>query len=304
MDLRRPGDAPQGRDGELRARRPLGRRLGRHQRAGPRQPAGPALDGVQRRALRPLRAQAGCAGPRPCTTRSAAPSSASSTSPRPGSAPTRSGSRPPGCWPGWSSRPCRAPPSTSGPRPWRTSSSPASCSASSAPQRRASTASGCCSTAARPRSSRCSPCTPTGSRSTSLHALLYGDHAVTFSTLKAEVSHLRHALAGQARLASLPPADADRHRRRPRPRPAARGQRRCSRRRLRRRPAPRHREPGPGRDGGVRRRRRPRGPARRPPARRRPALRRVSPPTTRLSWRPACCGWAETAGPGTPPYRC
>jgi hypothetical protein len=30
-----------------------------------------------------------------------------------------------------------------------------------------------------------------------LHALLYGDQAVTLSTLKAEVSHLRHALGGQ-----------------------------------------------------------------------------------------------------------
>ena len=30
-----------------------------------------------------------------------------------------------------------------------------------------------------------------------LHAAVYGDHAVTFSTLKAEVSHLRHALGGQ-----------------------------------------------------------------------------------------------------------
>jgi hypothetical protein len=35
-----------------------------------------------------------------------------------------------------------------------------------------------------------------------LHALVYGDHAVTFSTLKAEVSHLRAALGGQ--LASRP----------------------------------------------------------------------------------------------------
>lgn len=35
-----------------------------------------------------------------------------------------------------------------------------------------------------------------------LHALLYGDQAVTFSTLKAEVSHLRSALGGQ--LASRP----------------------------------------------------------------------------------------------------
>ena len=30
-----------------------------------------------------------------------------------------------------------------------------------------------------------------------LHAMVYGDQAVTFSTLKAEVSHLRHALGGQ-----------------------------------------------------------------------------------------------------------
>ena len=35
-----------------------------------------------------------------------------------------------------------------------------------------------------------------------LHALVYGDHAVTLSTLKAEVSHLRSALGGQ--LASRP----------------------------------------------------------------------------------------------------
>lgn len=35
-----------------------------------------------------------------------------------------------------------------------------------------------------------------------LHAAVYGDQAVTFSTLKAEVSHLRHAIGGQ--LASRP----------------------------------------------------------------------------------------------------
>jgi hypothetical protein len=35
-----------------------------------------------------------------------------------------------------------------------------------------------------------------------LHALLYGDHSVTLSTLKAEVSHVRHALGG--RLSSRP----------------------------------------------------------------------------------------------------
>ncbi|MFD0805460.1 transcriptional regulator [Nocardioides caeni] len=43
---------------------------------------------------------------------------------------------------------------------------------------------------------------PDGLSLEQLHAMLYGDHAVTFSTLKAEVSHLRHALAGQ--LASRP----------------------------------------------------------------------------------------------------
>lgn len=43
---------------------------------------------------------------------------------------------------------------------------------------------------------------PDGLSLDQLHAMLYGDHAVTFSTLKAEVSHLRQALAGQ--LASRP----------------------------------------------------------------------------------------------------
>ncbi|WP_027861257.1 histidine kinase [Marmoricola sp. URHB0036] len=43
---------------------------------------------------------------------------------------------------------------------------------------------------------------PTGLSLEQLHALLYGDQAVTFSTLKAEVSHLRSALDGQ--LASRP----------------------------------------------------------------------------------------------------
>ncbi|NYG54856.1 helix-turn-helix domain-containing protein [Nocardioides perillae] len=38
---------------------------------------------------------------------------------------------------------------------------------------------------------------PEGLSLEQLHALLYGDHAVTLSTLKAEVSHLRHALGGQ-----------------------------------------------------------------------------------------------------------
>lgn len=43
---------------------------------------------------------------------------------------------------------------------------------------------------------------PEGLSLEQLHAYLYGDQAVTFSTLKAEVSHLRHALGGQ--LASRP----------------------------------------------------------------------------------------------------
>ena len=43
---------------------------------------------------------------------------------------------------------------------------------------------------------------PGGLSLETLHARLYGDHAVTFSTLKAEVSHLRQALGGQ--LASRP----------------------------------------------------------------------------------------------------
>jgi len=43
---------------------------------------------------------------------------------------------------------------------------------------------------------------PDGLSSEQLHALLYGDHSVTLSTLKAEVSHLRSALGGQ--LASRP----------------------------------------------------------------------------------------------------
>ncbi|MCY7397044.1 MAG: transcriptional regulator [Nocardioides sp.] len=38
---------------------------------------------------------------------------------------------------------------------------------------------------------------PEGLSLDQLHAMVYGDQAVTFSTLKAEVSHLRHALGGQ-----------------------------------------------------------------------------------------------------------
>jgi hypothetical protein len=38
---------------------------------------------------------------------------------------------------------------------------------------------------------------PEGLSVEQLHAMLYGDQAITFSTLKAEVSHLRQALGGQ-----------------------------------------------------------------------------------------------------------
>ena len=53
---------------------------------------------------------------------------------------------------------------------------------------------------------------PEGLTLEQLHALLYGDAAVTMSTLKAEISHLRSALGGQ--LASRPyrlmmPVDSD-----------------------------------------------------------------------------------------------
>ena len=108
-----------------------------------------------------------------------------------------------------------------------------------------------------------------------LHALVYGDQAVTFSTLKAEVSHLRAALGGQLgsrpyRLMMPVATDVDHVLAAAAPRP---GRRR--RRRLRRRPAARHQLPGPHRARRVRRGRGPRGAARRPAARRRGPLRRA-----------------------------
>ena len=96
VDLRRPGDAPQGRVGELRGRRALGRRVGRHQRARPGQPASPRRRWSSAPSTTRRSCTTGCAGRRRCTTRSPAPSSASSTSRRPGTAPTRSGWRPRG----------------------------------------------------------------------------------------------------------------------------------------------------------------------------------------------------------------
>ena len=62
LDLRRHGDAPQGRDGELRARRALGRAERRDQRAGHRRSHRSPVDGLQRRALRRGRPQLGVLG--------------------------------------------------------------------------------------------------------------------------------------------------------------------------------------------------------------------------------------------------
>ena len=76
VDVRRPGDAPQGRDGELRGRRPLGRRERRHERARPGQPARPAGDGLLAPSTTPRSCTTGSAGRRRSTTRSPAASSA------------------------------------------------------------------------------------------------------------------------------------------------------------------------------------------------------------------------------------
>ena len=70
VDLRRAGDAAQGRDRELRARRSLGRRERRHQRAGPRQPDRPTRRWCSAPSTTPRSCTTGCAGPRRCTTRS------------------------------------------------------------------------------------------------------------------------------------------------------------------------------------------------------------------------------------------
>ena len=69
VDLRRPGDAPQGGDGELRGRRPLGRRVGRHQRPRPRQPAGRSRRWCSAPSTTPRSCTTGSAGRRRSTTR-------------------------------------------------------------------------------------------------------------------------------------------------------------------------------------------------------------------------------------------
>ena len=64
LDVRRPGDAPQGRDRQLRGRRPLGRPERRHQRARPRQPHGRARRWSSAPSTTPRSCTTGCAGPR------------------------------------------------------------------------------------------------------------------------------------------------------------------------------------------------------------------------------------------------
>ena len=116
---------------------------------------------------------------------------------------------------------------------------------------------------------------PEGLSLEQLHAMLYGDQAITFSTLKAEVSHLRAALGGQLgsrpyRLLMPIATDVEHVLALLRRGEVARG-----RRRLRRRPAARHQLPGALRARRVRRRRGPRGAARQPAARCRGPLQRA-----------------------------
>ena len=123
-----------------------------------------------------------------------------------------------------------------------------------------------------------------------LHALVYGDQAVTTSTLKAEVSHLRSALGGQLssrpyRLTMPVSTDVDLVLDPAPPRPG-----RGRRRRLRRRPAARHQLARPGR-------------ARRATSRSRSARRCwPSPIPTRssatASWRRTTRRWSRSAWPG------
>ncbi len=72
VDVRRPGDAPQGRDRQLRGRRPLGRPERRHQRARPRQPARHARRWSSAPSTTRRSCTTGSAGPRRSTTPSPA----------------------------------------------------------------------------------------------------------------------------------------------------------------------------------------------------------------------------------------
>ena len=147
------------------AGRALGRHERRHQRARPRHPQRRALDGVQRRALRPDRAQLGLLGgarARPRERRAA-------RCHRPlhhvgPDAPDRDGDRA-GDGPADRDRDAGLQQHLGAARGGRRRRSPASTSPSSEPPRPTSTGPACCSTAARPRSSPCSRSTRPGSRS-------------------------------------------------------------------------------------------------------------------------------------------
>ena len=134
----------------------------RHQRPRPRQPAAPAGDGVQRRALRPDRAQLGLLGrarPRPGHRRAARRHRpVDHLGPHP---PDRPGHRP-GDGPADRDRDAAL-----GRRTRRCAGRRrAATGLDAAPARHrrghARRPAGCCSTGGRPRSSRCSRCTPTG----------------------------------------------------------------------------------------------------------------------------------------------
>ena len=134
--------------------------------------------------------------------------------------------------------------------------------------------------------------------------MLYGDQAITFSTLKAEVSHLRAALGGQ--LGSRPyrllmPVATDVEHVLGLLR---RGEVARRRRRLRRRPAARHQlarrspsSPSTSRSRSARRC----SPTRsRTPWSATASSRRTTPRCSRSAWPP----WSASAAARTPPYRC
>ena len=137
------------------------------------------------------------------------------------------------------------------------------------------------------------------SRSSTSTRCVYGDSAVTTSTLKAEVSHLRAALRRTAVVAPLPAHAAGRHRHRRGAAAAASRRRARGRGGVRRRPAAGHQRPGPRRDGGLPGGEHARGADRRTPTPRRCCATASSRRTTRTSSRSA----STTSGSATTPPR-
>ena len=145
---------------------------------------------------------------------------------------------------------------------------------------------------------------PEGLSLEQLHAMLYGDQAITFSTLKAEVSHLRAALGGQ--LGSRPyrllmPVATDVEHVLALLR---RGEVAAAVDAYGGDLLPGTNSPALSRAGRVRRRRGPRGAARRPAARRRGPLQRAR--AVRLRGARGLPGLAAagSAAARTPPYPC